>query len=281
MAGGIPLDKEKEIRELEEGEVYKYLGVAQRFGPNPRKTRQGVEKEYIARTREVWGAKLDMRGKVEAQNMWGAGVMRYSLGTIDWPRSAMKELDRTTRRIMRQNRAHQYGASVARLYLPRNEGGRGLINMEHMWEVETLTAAAYLHSNPDQQVRLAMRYREQLADTDPNGLVAHALGIGKRYHLTNLLPGEGAEGELLTLKKISNIVRASQKQGLREERAGKTIHGAFAIETSRPECDRAATHAWLRNGRFRAETEGLLVAAQDGVTHTAAYRHRILKEGCD
>ncbi len=107
MAGGVPLEKEKEkeISELEEGGVYKYRGVAQRFGPDLRRTRQGVEKEYIARTRKVWGSGLDMRGKVEAQNMWGSGVIRYSLGTIDWPRSTMKELDRSTRRILRQNQA--------------------------------------------------------------------------------------------------------------------------------------------------------------------------------
>ena len=61
---------------------------------------------------------------------------------------------------------------------------------------------------------------------------------------------------------------------------GKTVHGTFARETNKPECDRTATHAWLRNGRFGAETKGLLVAAQDGVIHTAAYRHRILREGC-
>ena len=222
-----------------------------------------------------------MRGKVEAQNMWGAGVIRYSLGTIDWPRSTMKELDRTTRRIMRQNQAHQYGASVARIYLPRIEGGRGLTRIEHIWEIETVTAAAYLHSNPDQQVRLAMYYREQLVDTSPNGLVAHALEIGGKYDLTNLLPGEGDEDEHLTPKKISSIVRASQRQTLREERSGRTIHGVFAAETNGPDCDKTATHAWLKRGSFRAETEGLLVAAQDGVIHTAAYRQRILKEKCD
>ena len=92
---------------------------------------------------------------------------------------------------MRQNQAHQYGASVARIYLPRNEGGRGLINMEHMWEIDTLMAAAYLHSNPDQQVRLAMHYREQLVDTNPNGLVAHALGIGEKYHPPPWRGGQG------------------------------------------------------------------------------------------
>ncbi len=150
-----------------------------------------------------------------------------------------------------------------------------------MWEIETLMATAYLHSNPDQQVRLAMHYRKQLVDTNPNGLVAHALGIGEKYHLTNLLPGEGDKGGHLTPKKMASTVRASQKQKLREERSGRTIHGVFAAETNGPDCDKVATHAWLKRGGFRAETEGLLVAAQDGVIHTAAICQRILKERCD
>ncbi len=76
-----------------------------------------------------------------------------------------------------------------------------MVNLEHMLEVETLMGAAYLHTNPDQQVRLAMRYMEQLADTNSNGLVAHALGIANSYQLTNLLPAMGDEGEHLTLKR--------------------------------------------------------------------------------
>ena len=115
------------MSEREEGGVYRYMGIAQRFGPDPTKMKRGVEKEYITRTCEFWRSELGVWKKVETQNMWGAGVKRYSLGTSDWTRSDERELDRSTRRIMRQNEAHQNGASVARLYLPRAEGGRGLV----------------------------------------------------------------------------------------------------------------------------------------------------------
>ena len=60
--------------------------MAQRFGPDLR-TRQGVEKEYIARTRKVGGAGLDMRGKVEAQNMWGG----RSDPVLSWDHRLAKE----------------------------------------------------------------------------------------------------------------------------------------------------------------------------------------------
>ena len=60
----------------------------------------------------------------------------------------------------------------------------------------------------------------------------------------------------------------------------KKVHGVYATETEKPGCDRAATFAWLRDGRLQAVTEGLVVAAQDRVTYTLAYRRRCRKEKC-
>ena len=62
---------------------------------------------------------------------------------------------------------------------------------------------------------------------------------------------------------------------------GKVIHGVFAAEADKRGCDRTATFAWLISGNFRAETEGLIVAAQDGVLHTAAYCQSVIKGGCN
>ena len=42
--------------------------------------------------------------------------------------------------------------------------------------------------------------------------------------------------------------------------------------------DHKASVRWLQDGLLDAETEGTIIAAQDGVTHTRAYRTRILKD---
>ena len=64
-------------------------------------------------------------------------------------------------------------------------------------------------------------------------------------------------------------------------KGGKAIHGIFAAEVNKKGCDRVATSAWLTSGNFQAETEGLIVAAQDGVLPTASYRHSVLRDGCN
>ena len=120
----VPLKSGTEVHELEGGEAYSYLGVQQRFGADLMKTKQDVESEYVCRTRSVWESEICMGKKALAQNTWMTAVLRYLLGTINWYPSDMREMDQTTRWILRQNKAHQYGASVARLYQPRSEGGR-------------------------------------------------------------------------------------------------------------------------------------------------------------
>ncbi len=46
---------------------------------------------------------------------------------------------------------------------------------------------------------------------------------------------------------------------------------AHLKQTQRPETDLAATHRWLVQGRLRAETEAVVVAAQCGILETNAY----------
>lgn len=46
--GNLELENEEEVKEIKEGETYRYLGV---FETNLAKSKEGAVKEYIARTR--------------------------------------------------------------------------------------------------------------------------------------------------------------------------------------------------------------------------------------
>ena len=61
-------------------------------------------------------------------NQWAFGVVRYSAGTVDWTRGDLELLDRNTRKILACNGLFNLRANVARLYLKRCEGGKGLIS---------------------------------------------------------------------------------------------------------------------------------------------------------
>ncbi len=220
MRGGVPLKARREVRELEKGEAYRYLGVQQRFGADLKRTKQGVEREYVGRTRSVWESWICTGRKALAQNTWAMAVLRYSMGKVCWSRSDARKLDRTTRKIMRQNRAHQYGASVARLYQTRAEGGRGLVSLEQAWETETVATALYLHENHDPQVSKAMRYLEQRVKAGKKGMVSQAFEIWGKYGMTDLFQIEVTTECPWSPGYAIKEIRLRQKQWLKEIKGG-------------------------------------------------------------
>ena len=118
-------------------------------------------------------------------------------------------------------------------------------------------------------------------DIGEKGLVLQAIEIGDKYDQPYHFQVDARIDCPLSSRNVVREVRAKQKWGLKDVRKGKVIHGVFVAVVDKSGCDRAATFARLTSGNFRAETEGLLVAAQDGVLHTAAYRHSVLKDGCN
>ena len=56
----------------------------------------------------------------------------------------------------------------------------------------------------------------------------------------------------------------------------KPIHRVYYFQASKSEgVDTEGMFAWLRDGRLWAETEGLVIAAQDGVLLTNRYKHKL------
>ena len=75
-------------------------------------------------------SKLNAGNFISGMNAWAIGVMRYSGGIIDWTKEELQDMDRKTRKIMTLNRCLQARSSVARLYMKRKDGARGLISVE-------------------------------------------------------------------------------------------------------------------------------------------------------
>ena len=76
------------------------------------------------------------------------------------------------------------------------------------------------------------------------------------------------------LKQLGEVQMDSMKNSL----VLKSRHSKYWLQTLRPDRDTEMCHLWLRNGRFAAETEALIIAMQDGVLYTREFRANILKE---
>ena len=73
---------------------------------------------------------------------------------------------------MKQCSSHHANASVARLYIPREAGGRGLQSAQTTWEWEVVSSGAYLMQSTDPQVQGAMKPQGKLRDMGKYSLLS-------------------------------------------------------------------------------------------------------------
>ena len=71
-------------------------------------------------------------------------VVTYSFNIINWTIPEIRRLDTKIRKLLTCNRMHHPKADVDRLYVPRNEGGRGMIQLELSYKTSTIGQHKYL-----------------------------------------------------------------------------------------------------------------------------------------
>ena len=149
-------------------------------------------------------------------------------------------------------------------------------SLEALWEREAVSSARYLLGSEDQQVKDAMELQETLRPRGKYSYIQVAQDILTKYDilvsLSYPLPNDTPPGRNLA-GAIKNQQIESAKVGL----LSKRVHGVYYGQTLQDDCDQKVMFELLKDGRLRAVTEGLIMAAQDGVIHTATYRNRILK----
>ena len=140
-----------------------------------------------------------------------------------------------------------YGAlhpksDVDRLYIPRKEGGRGLISINDC-------------------VELAIR-----------GLEVYVHGCEERLI-------QAARGDKIDSLEAPSVLKRSKIEKRLKNWEEKVLHGQHLRQTKEVRSDQC--WAWQQNGDFKRETESLIVAAQNQSIRTNLVKARIDKSQGD
>ena len=76
-------------------------------------------------------------------------VLRYSFGIINWHQEELQELDRKTGKLLTIHGQHHPKADVDRLYVPRKQGGMGLMQLEAAHALEITKLVEYVDRKED------------------------------------------------------------------------------------------------------------------------------------
>ena len=203
--------------------------------------------EYLRRVKKIIKSKLDGNSTIQAINTWAVPVLRYGAGIIYWPVAELQALDRKTRKLLTLHRAHHPQADVDRLYVPRKQGGRGLMSIEEIVYREENALVTYVSNS-----------------TDP--------------HVISFKPHMIKEG-ILTGSVINKQTDKIQMEERRKDTwKDKVLHGQYPRQLIQHELDPINSWNWLHQQNLKKETEGLIIAAQDQALRTNYIKKKIDKE---
>jgi len=132
---------------------YKYLGILEEGVIDSDNMKKTIVSEYRRRLRSLLKSHLNGANLVKAINMWAVPVVRYTAGIINWTQEEIHKLDTGTRKLLTIHGALHPRSCVERLYMPRNEGGRGLTSMSDIIHQEEKALRKYLTEDADSVTR--------------------------------------------------------------------------------------------------------------------------------
>jgi len=97
------------------------------------------------------------RNLFTALNACAVSLMRYSCSTVKWTQEELYRLDADSRKLLTMHGAFSANSGVDRLYIPRRNGGRGLISVWFTVEHEKSNLSYYVHYSLNALMRLVAR----------------------------------------------------------------------------------------------------------------------------
>lgn len=238
---GIILPTGETIADPEES-GYKYLGILELDSILDGKMKETVQSAYMNRLKLLLKTKLSGGNLVKAINAWAVAVVRYSAAIVEWKKAELEEMDRRTRKMLGRYGVIHPRANVLRLYLPRGQGGRGLMGIEECVASERRSLDLYLAKSEE----VLLKY------------------VAK---VNNLKSESIEEKEEYKRRMVKEKMHA---------REAMPLHGQFERDTK--DIKTETSWDWLTTGDLKRETESLIVAAQDQGLNTNSIRKNIYQQ---
>jgi len=227
------------IKSLTEGEGYKYLGILQIDEVQEKEMKRIVGNEYKRRVRKILETKLNGGNTIKGINTWAIPVLRYSAAFLNWTKTELQVMDRRTRKLLTMHNGLHPRSDVERVYIPRKDGGRGLMCVEDTVKQANIGLERYVKESKERLI-VAARGDNENADIE-----------------------------------IGNDFKRRTQQERKIKWKEKMLHGQFLRHTE--ELADKDQWLWLTDGTLKRETESLIMAAQEQALRTNLVKAKIDK----
>ena len=251
------------IKELKEGELYKYLGLDENIQYDGSINKGKILKEYFRRVKAIWSSELNSRNKTIAHNTFALPILVPTAGILQWTLQEIEEVDKKTRKLLCMSGNFHRNSDVDRLYVKRKDGGRGLKSFEDSFINRIIGLARHLERD-----RTKNHLLQNVYDHEQKRIIRLSKEYEGLYHQEEQEEGLERRDKSI-IKRVVDEMNKEKKDKWQE----KVQHGYLLRKTKNNEdLDLKKSNIWLVKGKFSSHIEGYLFAIQEQEIET-----RILK----
>ena len=205
---------QQSITNLKDGEIYRFLGILENTQQEDSKVLETTSKTYQQRLSVIWSSPLSDFHKVTATNQYALPALSYPMWTQTWQINALKQIDRESRKIIKDNGGSHPATSTDLYYLPRKMGGRGLKSVETQYKMTKVKTAVKLYTNQDSTMELVRQFDEKCERNGRRSIVKDAKKYAEEMGLElSLSPGAVVtttdSNEDISSEKVGKVMQNS------------------------------------------------------------------------
>ena len=134
----------------------------------------------------------------------------------------------------------------------------------------------YLEATRDPKLQAVLKYEKSKKNSMPT--VSRKL---KHQYDVQPTVEEDQLKSTAAAKKLRERAKMAGLSALEETWRNKSLHGKYEQRLKEADIGSESAHCWLQESGFKAESEGLLIAAQDQSLTTNVYKSKIVNDGTD
>ena len=258
------LQERMKTLEPDQEEVYKFLGVEQADGIKTKKVYERVKVEMTKRLKLLMKSELNDENLIQAINSKIVPVAAYPMNVCKMTKGELNELDQIVKRELRKNDMLGRQASDERLYLKRDQGGRGLKSMRDVYAETRTRVACYMCKSNNKWIQAAW-HRETIKETNTiiDEAVKAMMEIDKTLEFVE--NSVKLEGEILELewKPTWKKVKAELKKGVEKKR--QDSYEQKELQSCMYRRQEQECHLWLKQRLTPRKTASIMTLIEQMV----------------
>ena len=169
-------------------------------------------------------SEMNARNKIAAINTLAVPVILYNYGVIHWKLDEIQDLDRMTRKQLCMNQMLAKKADVHSIYLPCQEGGRSLMNLEKEYKATMIGLQTYMTNKDDVQIQAVLGHQNSKSlHSVPKEAEKYLTGAGTTDDMTN----DHGRTATWKAKELQLKYKKDFKKMVRDKWKEKAMHGKF------------------------------------------------------